>query len=149
MKPYQVIVARVTRGPTLASALADFERRAAEAQRNQKKPAVFEKYMTLSVPNMDWEITHDFQEMMGQPITGPKLLDGMAVTRSHQMIRFKLDRTGASVSSLADVSSALNGHHPPGDFIFDQPFLLIMRKRDHTQPFFVLWVENAELLQRK
>jgi hypothetical protein len=129
--------------------LADFERRAAEAKRNQTKPAVFEKYMTLSVPNMDLEMTHDFREMIGQSITGPNLPEGMAVTKSQQMIRFKLDRTGASVSSLADVSSALNGHHPPGDFIFDQPYLIIMRKRDHPQPFFVMWVENAELMQRK
>ncbi len=31
--------------------------------------------------------------------------------------------------------------------MFDGPFLLMMRKRGEVRPFFVLWVENDELLE--
>ena len=34
-------------------------------------------------------------------------------------------------------------------FKFDRPFLVMLRKRGTEHPFFVMWVDNAELLQRR
>jgi hypothetical protein len=31
-------------------------------------------------------------------------------------------------------------------FIFDRPFLIVVKKRGAEHPFFVMWVDNAELL---
>jgi len=31
-------------------------------------------------------------------------------------------------------------------FVFDKPFLIVMKKRGAERPFFVMWVANAELL---
>ncbi len=31
----------------------------------------------------------------------------------------------------------------------ESPFLVYMQKRDAEQPFFVMWVDNAELLTRQ
>jgi hypothetical protein len=36
----------------------------------------------------------------------------------------------------------------PTSYLYDRPFLLVMQKRGSSRPFFVMWVENAELLQR-
>jgi hypothetical protein len=33
--------------------------------------------------------------------------------------------------------------------VFDRPFLVYMQKRGAEQPFFVMWVDNAELLVRR
>jgi hypothetical protein len=32
--------------------------------------------------------------------------------------------------------------------IFNRPFLVVMRRRSAEQPFFVMWVENTELLRK-
>ena len=37
----------------------------------------------------------------------------------------------------------------PMDFIFSRPFIVYMKKRGCDQPFFVMWVDNAELLNKK
>jgi len=37
----------------------------------------------------------------------------------------------------------------PRCFLFNQPFLVYMKKRNADQPFFVMWVDNAELLVRR
>lgn len=33
-------------------------------------------------------------------------------------------------------------------FDFNHPFLIYLKKRDGGRPVFVMWVENAELLER-
>jgi hypothetical protein len=35
----------------------------------------------------------------------------------------------------------------PKKLHFDRPFLIYLKKRDAARPFFVMWVDNAELLQ--
>jgi hypothetical protein len=37
----------------------------------------------------------------------------------------------------------------PREFVFNRPFLVYMQKRGAEHPFFVMWVDNAELLTRK
>jgi hypothetical protein len=53
-----------------------------------------------------------------------------------------MDRSGAQVDStgyvLAKSASRL--------FHFDQPFLICLKRRDADYPFFLMWVDNAELL---
>jgi len=34
----------------------------------------------------------------------------------------------------------------PKHFYFGRPFFLYLKKRDAQHPFFVMWVDNAELL---
>jgi hypothetical protein len=62
-----------------------------------------------------------------------------------QTIQFRLDRGGAELASESKVEVK------PGAslFHFDRPFLLIMKKRGGKRPFFVMWVDNAELLEAK
>ena len=60
-----------------------------------------------------------------------------------QDILFRLDRSGAELKAEAK-SYALP---IPTYFVFDRPFLIYMKKRGKSQPYFVMWVENAELLQ--
>jgi hypothetical protein len=59
-------------------------------------------------------------------------------------MEFKLDRHGAEIFSSAYVSPADGG---PKELHFNRPFLLSLKKRDAARPFFVMWVDNAELLR--
>jgi hypothetical protein len=62
-----------------------------------------------------------------------------------QMIQFRLDRSGAELASEAKV------YCKPGETFFhvNRPFLVIIKKRTRKKPFLVVWVDNAELLQKK
>ncbi len=62
---------------------------------------------------------------------------------AQQDILFKLDRSGASLRSEAKMYTLGKGP----SFIVDNPFLIYMKKRGADLPYFVMWVDNAELLQ--
>jgi hypothetical protein len=62
--------------------------------------------------------------------------------KAWQSIKFRLDKSGASVVSESGV-------HPsaiPRQFIVDRPFLIVMKRRSAAQPYFVAWIDDAELL---
>jgi hypothetical protein len=60
------------------------------------------------------------------------------------MIQFRLDRSGAELKSEAK----LYAKPMPKEFIFDRPFLICVKKRGAEHPFFVMWVDNVELLSK-
>ena len=61
---------------------------------------------------------------------------------SRQDVMFKLDRRGAEVRSESGVYEASESTY----FVFDRPFLVVMKKRGAEHPYFVMWVDNAELI---
>jgi hypothetical protein len=101
----------------------------------------------LIVPWMNWRIQRRYAEIEGvdKPIQNP-VLEKCWFGHAEQLISFRLDRRGSSVESESklDVVQDL----PPRMFAFDCPFLIVLRKRDAANPFFVMWVGNAELLQK-
>ena len=92
---------------------------------------------------MFWKIDHRFDELIGKVVANAN--PAMPIVEAKQWIKFKLDRCGAMLESEAIVATFAIGKY----FIFDRPFLVYMKKRDREQPFFVMWVDNAELLRRK
>jgi hypothetical protein len=99
---------------------------------------------TLLVPNMSWRIEHHFQELEGtDKVFFNPPLQGLYLDTALQGIQFTMDRNGAAVAS----SAWLGAKGGPRDFHFNRPFLVYMKKRDAKHPFFVMWVENAELLE--
>jgi hypothetical protein len=67
-----------------------------------------------------------------------------------QAIDFSLDKSGAAISSEASIGVTKKAEDfRPRKFSFDRPFFVIMKKRDAEHPFFVMWVENDELLQKR
>ena len=67
----------------------------------------------------------------------------LPIVEAMQTIKFRLDRSGAAVES--EVASRRGGD--PSNFLNSTGrSLSICRKRGAEQPFFVMWVDNAELL---
>jgi hypothetical protein len=140
--PYQILIARLNRKATLAETLADIEARI--AAQPESTYSQFHLRDTLKVPNLAFRIVHRFAELEGpdkqllHPSLTPRFLD-----TALQTLQFRLDRSGAELWSEAGIVAK------PGDSHFEvnRPFLVIMRKRGGKQPFFVAWIDNAELLQ--
>jgi len=94
---------------------------------------------------MHWRVSHHFKELEGKDkqFLNPEL-SSLYLDTAFQMIQFRLDRSGAELSSESKAFVA----PIPSHFYFNRPFLIILKKRDVKHPFFVMWVDNAELLDK-
>jgi hypothetical protein len=146
-KPNQIVVACVPPRATLAETLDDVEKKTQEfaRQHQEKYGRKFGVRDVLLVPNLNWEVRHHFAELEG---TDKRLLNtgftGYHIAEAMQTIRFKLDRSGAELASEAQVFCL----PIPTHFVFNRPFLIVVKKRGAERPFFVMWVDNAELLSK-
>jgi hypothetical protein len=146
-QPNQVILAAVGWKGTLAATLAHVQKPRTKPPSERSGPE-FGQFATLLVPNMDWDLEHHFRELEGpDKLFLNPTLRGLYLDTALQRVRFRLDRRGAEVRSEAQV--VLKGlSDGRDDFHFDRPFLVVMTKRGARQPFFVMWVDSAEMLSR-
>lgn len=72
----------------------------------------------------------------------------MSTAVTIQSVRFRLDEYGAILKSQAAgvVKCAVKQRKKPRQFVFDKPFLILLERKGAGQPYFALWVDNAELL---
>jgi hypothetical protein len=67
---------------------------------------------------------------------------GAWIERARQRIEFRLDRSGVAVASESNIAVGAI----PTDFALTGPFLIVVTRRGAANPFFVMWVDNSELL---
>lgn len=144
-KPYQVVAAVVEPKDSLAQTLDYVRRQITDFNKNSRYRDMtrLDDIDVLMLPEMFWEIDHRFDELIGKIVANAN--PPMPVLEAMQWIKFKLDRCGAMLESEANIRVAAI----PRFFKFNRPFLVYMKKRDCEQPFFVMWVDNAELLNKK
>ncbi len=142
--PYQLILARVGRKATLAATIADVEQKI-KWKPPPKNYSTLLRRDTLLVPTMNWRVRHRFKELEGpdKGLLGPPFHGRQHIARALQTIEFRLDRSGA------EATSEWVSQSKPGSsrFELDRPFLVYLKKRGGSRPFFAMWVDNAELLQ--
>ncbi|MBN2704087.1 MAG: hypothetical protein JXR23_07740 [Pontiellaceae bacterium] len=139
-RDHHLILARVAPEKTLAETVEkvcgytdSLERSALEV--NQR----------LEVPLFNFNIERDYSELTGQLLNLQRSdYDGWQIEKARQKIRFQLDERGAMLRSEA--SMVFLKCAPRSDCIFDQPFLLMLRYEESPQPYFAMWVDNAEIL---
>jgi len=133
--PDQIVVARITPGATLASCLTNIE------ERLKATPGIKPAF-EFTVPDLHWFISHHFSGLEGKSFLNQKL-NAQRLDIAQQDILFRLDRNGADIR--AESKNIFCASDP--DMNFDRPFLIYMKKRGASTPYFVMWVNNAELLQ--
>lgn len=141
--PCQLIVARLAPQPTLAAATKHIEDQMALHHSSSERG--LGPHDTLLVPEMDWRILHNFAELEGRQLRNSHR-SGDWVKLAAQSVSFRLDRSGVALESHA-ILRAVKGR--ARHFEFDRPFLIYLKKRGADQPFFVAWIDNAELLRRR
>lgn len=139
--PNQIVLARVNPEPTLAATLAKVNRLEKEQATEDNWSHRLGPADVLFVPDFYWKISHRFTGLEGRNVIS-KNLKGMSLSVAREDLVFRLDRNGAELR--ADVQMRVFAG--PSYFVFDRPFLLYIKKRDAQTPFFVMWVDNAELL---
>ena len=140
--PYQIVLACMARQDTLGATLHDLQERISTFS-TTTHGREFGPNEVLLVPVQSWRIDHRFEDLEGK---GKWLrnagFESYYVDEALQTIEFRLDRGGAELKSETKVLCL----PVPRYFIFDRPFLIYMKLRGADRPFFVMWIDNAELL---
>lgn len=107
----------------------------------------------LQVPVLSFGLEGPLKELIGLGIpTAAK--PHRYIVDANEMLRFRLDEYGAEL--IADVQMVVgeNGDGAmhvssvePRRLIFDGPFLLALREKDATVPYFLAWIGNADLME--
>ncbi len=139
-QPNQIVLALMEPRASLAETLAAVEGKIASAKPVEHSGNLGPNDVLL-VPDIVWRISHRFAELEGRRFTNTAL-KGQRMDVAQQDIQFCLNRGGAELKSEAKMF-----YCPiPTYYVFDRPFLLYMKKRGSDQPYFVMWVDNVELL---
>lgn len=144
----QVVVARLLRQPASIGAAVEWVEQKIAEPKQQGEDANGGLVESLSpgdallVPDFCWSISHFFSDLQGSVFRNAKL-KGHSLDIAQQDIKFRLNRMGVELKS--ETMMAVEGVFT--DFVFDGPFLVYMKRRDAKMPYFVMWVENAELMR--
>ena len=101
---------------------------------------------SLNIPTLNWNIVRHCTELENRTVQNGTL-SGKTITEALQQITFTVDETGAIPESVAQFITYTDaGGNYARQFDFNRPFLLYMTKPGASEPYFVMWVANTELL---
>lgn len=108
---------------------------------SKPRPMFNESY--LRVPVLDFDILRGYPELLEHRINarGTKA-DGRCIGIALQSIRFRLNEKGAKLKSEAEIAGGISFTN----LVFDKPFLILLQRKGARNPYFAMWVGNADLL---
>ena len=133
----QLLLAKVPPKGTLDETVSDVLRRTASSQ-----PARLREGTDLIIPVFDFDLRRRFSELTGRTIaSGSPRYRATPIALAEQRILWSLSERGARLESVAIMASGVGS-----ELRFDKPFLIVLRRRESDQPYFVIWVANSELM---
>jgi hypothetical protein len=137
-KTDRLILAKIMPSQTLTATVDAVEKRIRDV-----RPSSMGQAEDLFIPVIDFDVLKSYDELNNRAISSNKApINGSVIAFALQSIRFRLDETGAVLKS----SSMIATPYVPRKFIFDNPFLVLLRKKGAKRPYFAMWVANIELL---
>jgi hypothetical protein len=153
-EPYQVVLALMSRREPLNDMLKQIEQETSDFKRDPDYEELrqLRPIDRLIVPDVLYKLTHHFKDLEGKRLANEQWPDYF-IFEARQMVDFSLSRMGVILKSEAILGGAA-GIAPsrkelPRHFYFNRPFLIYVKKRGaEYAPFFVMWVDNAELMNK-
>ncbi len=113
----------------------------------------------LSIPKLSFNIAKSFDELLNAEIVDSSFSKGgnpELIIRALQATAFVLNERGAKLESTAEIATFVTEfeEEPPPPpppkvrkFHFDRPFLVLLREKQSHDPYFAVWLANAELME--
>lgn len=106
----------------------------------------------FSIPSIKFNIESNYNEIKGQAFTANS--KKYHVENAYQRTGFILNENGAVVeneayTTVTDSSVTEPIKILPKKMVFDKPFFIIIKHTKNVNPYFVMFVKNAELLTRE
>lgn len=139
-KDDDIVLAKINPAKSLKNAVNQVEGRMKSGKEENLKD-----YDVLKVPCIDFDIRHSYKKLEGRSLKN-KGFGGYIIAKAFQNTKFKLNENGATIKSEAKIEMTLGVELVGKNLVFDKPFIVILKEKNAKQPYFVLWVNNAELL---
>lgn len=139
-KEDEVVLAKIKPKDTLIDTIEGVMQRI-----EQSKPKELEKNDILIIPKINFDITHNYTELMNKFMLNPGFTDKY-IKQARQDILFSLDEKGAVLKSEARIWFATKSVEMDRRLVFNEPFLLYLKEKDAKYPYFAMWVDNSELM---
>jgi len=103
---------------------------------------------SFSMPNLHLDYKRNYNELIGKTFANEGFED-YAIGEMYEKIKFDMDNKGARAEneSAIIVEEALIAYKEMRRFILDEPFWVIMKRAKSESPYFILGVNNTELME--
>ncbi len=115
------------------------------------QPCNLEEEDAFGMPELHFLDTHIISDMEGLECENVKLKPD-TISVFYEKIKYDLDFNGIKMENEAAMSMAATGEkipvRTPRNFILNKPFWLIMKRQDSQNPYFILGVNNTEIMAK-
>ncbi|MBW8381291.1 MAG: hypothetical protein K0M69_02050 [Youngiibacter sp.] len=112
------------------------------------EPVAMTKYDKLNVPLIAIDMRKDYETLIGQYLMN-KGFEDYFIGSALQRMEFVLNESGAALKSKAEIVLDKSVPPPSKNLILDDSFLLYMVEKGKADPYLVIYVDNAELLNAR
>jgi hypothetical protein len=117
---------------------------------DQARPEAPTTNDVLIVPQIKLDVTRRYSEIEGLHLKpqGTNVSKDLYIRSALQAIQFEMNEKGVELKSEAHMLACEKSAVPEKKhiMIFDKPFLVMLQRRGVRTPYFVLWVDNPEVL---
>ena len=100
------------------------------------------------MPKLHLDYRRAYSEMIGKRIAN-KGFEDYEISQMFENIKFDMDQKGARVENEGVVGIEVASLPPPGKrLILDKPFWVIMKRTNSPNPYFIIGVNNPELMKK-
>ncbi len=116
---------------------------------NQKHLSTIGESDSFKAPKLHLDYRRDYVELIRKYLSN-KGFEKYFIAQMFENIKFDMDEKGARVENEAVIvaSKSLTILEDPKNFILDKPYWVIMKRTDSQNPYFILGVNNVELMKR-
>jgi hypothetical protein len=122
-------------------------------QNNEKNLATIGGSDKFKAPKLHLDHHRDYDELIGKFLSNQGFEDYF-IAQMFENIKFDMDEKGARVENEAAIgmefaTAELSEEPKIKNFILDKPYWVIMKRTDSQNPYFILGVNNVELMEAK
>lgn len=123
-----------------------------EMNKNNKKHLLnIQDSDRFKAPKLHLDHNRDYIELIGKYLAN-KGFEDYFIAQMFENIKFDMDEKGARAENEAVIvltKEAIRRPKKPKNFILDKPYWVIMKRADSKNPYFILGVNNTELMEIK
>ena len=101
----------------------------------------------LKIPNLSFFEEKIFEEICGKRVKGTNLV----IDQAMETVKFNMDNTGVELKSEAAITAKMTALLPPEEtryFFFDDTFVVFLKEKYKTKPYFALRVHDISKFQQ-
>ncbi|MDD4902630.1 MAG: hypothetical protein PHE24_05865 [Patescibacteria group bacterium] len=120
---------------------------------NQGNLATIDDADSFEAPKLQLDDQRDYNELINKYLAN-KGFENYYIAMMFENIKFNMDERGARVENEGAIGLTLGAAYNPNpvkpkNFILNKPYWVVMQRKNSQNPYFILGVNNTELMEKK